>query len=89
MPSFTKTIAHVHIDEVHNHSTVGVPSYGLPPFRPAWGSLNELRLRLPKDTPFQALSGTLPPHIKSAVISHLNYDPKTYVSLKLSSNRPN
>ncbi|KAJ7703578.1 hypothetical protein B0H17DRAFT_912077, partial [Mycena rosella] len=58
-------------------------------FRPAWGSLNELRLRLPKDTPFQALSGTLPPHIKSAVISHLNYNPKTYVSLKLSSNRPN
>ncbi|KAJ7703577.1 hypothetical protein B0H17DRAFT_888020, partial [Mycena rosella] len=27
MPSFTKTIARVHIDEVHNHSTVGVPNY--------------------------------------------------------------
>ncbi|KAJ7451395.1 P-loop containing nucleoside triphosphate hydrolase protein [Mycena latifolia] len=89
VPSFAKTIARVHIDEVHNHWTAGISSYGLPPFRPAWGALNELRLRLPKGTPIQALSGTLPPHIKAAVVDHLNFDPSSYVSLKLSSNRPN
>ncbi|KAJ7240666.1 P-loop containing nucleoside triphosphate hydrolase protein [Mycena haematopus] len=63
--------------------------YGLPAFRPAWGSLNELALRLPKGTPIQALSGTLPPHIKTTVIDHLNFDPAVFLSLKLSSNRPN
>ncbi|KAJ6476423.1 P-loop containing nucleoside triphosphate hydrolase protein [Mycena vulgaris] len=89
VPAFVKTLSRVHIDEVHNHHTAGLSSYGLPAFRPAWGSLDELRLRLWKDTPVQALSATLPPHIKTAVISHLNFDPKTFVSLKLSSNRHN
>ncbi|KAJ7025234.1 P-loop containing nucleoside triphosphate hydrolase protein [Mycena alexandri] len=87
--TFVKKITRVHIDEVHNHHTAGLASYGLPPFRPAWGFLNDLRLRVTKGTPIQALSGTLPPHIKSAVITHLNFDPKSLVSLKLSSNRPN
>ncbi|KAJ7129050.1 hypothetical protein C8R46DRAFT_1331015, partial [Mycena filopes] len=84
---FAKTIARVHIDEVHFHYIAGLPRHGLPAFRPAWGSLNELRLRLPKNTPLQALSGTLPPHIKAAVIDHLNFDPSTFLSLKLSTNR--
>ncbi|KAJ7193460.1 hypothetical protein GGX14DRAFT_304251, partial [Mycena pura] len=88
-PKFTKTIARVHVDEAHNHYLAGIPRHGLPPFRPAWGALDELRLRLPKATPFQALSGTLPPHIKTAVLRHLNFDPKSSVSLKLSANRPN
>jgi superfamily II DNA helicase RecQ len=51
--------------------------------------LNEFRLRLPKGTPFQALGGTIPPHIKTAIQNHLNFDPTRAVSLKLSSNRPN
>ncbi|KAF7337279.1 P-loop containing nucleoside triphosphate hydrolase protein [Mycena sanguinolenta] len=89
VPQFTKTISRVHFDEIHFHHTAGLPHYGLPAFRPAWGSLNELTLRLPKGTPIQALSGTLPPHIKAAVIDHLNFDPATFLSLKLSSNRPN
>ncbi|KAJ7735353.1 P-loop containing nucleoside triphosphate hydrolase protein [Mycena metata] len=86
---FAKLISRVHIDEVHFHSIAGLPRYGLPPFRPAWGALNELRLCLPKGTPVQALSGTLPPHIKAAVIEHLNFNPSTFLSLKLSTNRPN
>ncbi|KAJ7496356.1 hypothetical protein FB451DRAFT_1385766 [Mycena latifolia] len=32
---FTKTIARVHIDEVHFLHTAGLPHYGLPAFRPA------------------------------------------------------
>ncbi|KAJ7199759.1 P-loop containing nucleoside triphosphate hydrolase protein [Mycena pura] len=86
---FLKTIARVHVDEAHNHYLAGLPQHGLPPFRPAWGALDEFRLRLPKGTPFQALSGTLPPHIKLAIHNHLNFDPTRAVSLKLSSNRPN
>ncbi|KAJ7844584.1 hypothetical protein B0H14DRAFT_2227031, partial [Mycena olivaceomarginata] len=69
--------------------TAGLPHYGLPAFRPACGGLNELRLRLPKGTPIQAHSGTLPLHIKSAVIENLNFNPSTFLSLKLSTNRPN
>ncbi|KAJ7894609.1 hypothetical protein B0H14DRAFT_2334301 [Mycena olivaceomarginata] len=53
------------------------------------GTLNELRIRLTKGTPFQALSATFPPHIKSAAIENLNFDPKSLVSLALSCNRPN
>ncbi|KAJ7734316.1 hypothetical protein B0H14DRAFT_2408817 [Mycena olivaceomarginata] len=53
IPQFAKTIARVHIDEVHNHSLADLPHYGLPAFRPAWGSLNEFRLRLPKGAPFK------------------------------------
>ncbi|KAJ7091715.1 II DNA helicase [Mycena crocata] len=86
---FVKTIARVHVDEAHNHHAAGLSHYGLPPFRPAWGCLHEFRLRLCKGTPFELLSGTFPPHVKRAVIEHLNFDPKSYVSLKLSSNRPN
>jgi hypothetical protein len=88
-PHFAKKIARVHIDEIHFHYTAGLPHYGLPAFRPSWGVLNELRLRLPKGTPIQALSCTLPLHIKSAVIEHLNFNPSTFLSLKLSANRPN
>ena len=89
VPQFTKTISRLHIDEAHCHYTVGLPHYGLPAFRPAWGALNELRIRLPKDIPVEALSGTFPPHIKSAIIEHLNFDSSTALYLKLSSNRSN
>ncbi|KAJ7435585.1 P-loop containing nucleoside triphosphate hydrolase protein [Mycena galericulata] len=46
-------------------------------------------MEFPRSGRLQALSGTFPPHIKTAVLNHLNFDPKTLVSLKLSSNRPN
>ncbi|KAJ7677144.1 P-loop containing nucleoside triphosphate hydrolase protein [Mycena olivaceomarginata] len=87
--SFVKTLARVHVDEAHNHHAAGLPHYGLPAFRPAWGRLNEFRLRLRPHTPFEVLSGTFPPHVKTAIIQHLNFDPTSFVSLKLSSNRPN
>ncbi|KAJ7201843.1 P-loop containing nucleoside triphosphate hydrolase protein, partial [Mycena pura] len=85
VPQFSKTVARVHVDEAHNIYTAGRPHYGLPAFRPSWGVLNELRIRLPKGTPIQVLSATYPPHIKSAHAYHR----KNYLSLKLSSNRPN
>ncbi|KAJ7498420.1 hypothetical protein B0H11DRAFT_1714958 [Mycena galericulata] len=74
---------------MHFHYTASLPHYALPAFRPAWDALNELRIRLLKGTPIEALSATFPPHIKSAVIEHLNFDPTSFISLKLSGNRPN
>ncbi|KAF8190241.1 hypothetical protein K438DRAFT_1549193, partial [Mycena galopus ATCC 62051] len=34
---FVKTIARVHVDEVHNHCALGLSHHGIPAFRPAWG----------------------------------------------------
>ena len=81
-------IKHVHIDEAHTIYTAGISLYGEPPFRPAWGLLGELRLILPKNTPFQALSGTLPPHITLCVTEKLLF-PSDYIKIGLTSNRPN
>ncbi|KAJ7208369.1 P-loop containing nucleoside triphosphate hydrolase protein [Mycena pura] len=89
VPQFAKSIRRVHVDEAHHIHTAGLPLYGLPAFRPSWGALNELRIRLPKGTPIQALSATYPPHIKSAVVENLNFNRKNHLSMKLSSNRPN
>ena len=54
----------VHINEAHFIYTAGAELYGLPAFRPAWGQLGEVRIKLGKVVAFQALSGTQPAHIK-------------------------
>ncbi|KAF8996611.1 hypothetical protein BDQ17DRAFT_1249590, partial [Cyathus striatus] len=58
-------------------------------FRPAWGQLGDLRIRLPTKVAFQVLSGTLPPHIKKAVIQNLLFKPSRLAAIKLSSNCAN
>jgi superfamily II DNA helicase RecQ len=63
--------------------------YGVPGFRPAWEGLGGVRVVLGKRVLVQALSGTLPLHIKEHVISNLLMDKKRMVSIELSSNRPN
>ncbi|KAJ7704873.1 hypothetical protein B0H17DRAFT_1175425 [Mycena rosella] len=72
-PKFVKTIACVHIDEAHTHHSAGLAHHGLPPFRPAWDPSTS--------------SGYV--YQRAAVVEHLNFNPKTFISLKLSSNRPN
>lgn len=67
---------------------VGISLYSQPPFRPAWGSLEELRLLLSKNTPFQALLGTLPPHITSCITEKLLF-PSEYITISLTSNQLN
>ena len=39
---FSRRIARINVDEVHCIHTAGLPQYGLPPFRPAWGKLRIL-----------------------------------------------
>lgn len=73
---------------MHTIYTAVIALYGQPAFRPAWGKIGELCLLLPKNTPIQALSGTLPPHITDCVTDRLLF-PSDYVTIALTSNRPN
>lgn len=85
---FSQRIGYVMVDEGHHIYTAGMPLYGLKAHRPAWGMLNRLRIHLAPGTPFQVLSGTLPPHIKDVVISNLNLR-AGYVDITFTSNRKN
>jgi superfamily II DNA helicase RecQ len=85
---FSKLVKQVHVDEAHNIYTAGISLYDQPAFRSAWGHLGELRLWLPKATPFQALSGTLPRHIIRCITDKLLFR-SDYVSIYLTLNRPN
>jgi superfamily II DNA helicase RecQ len=85
---FSRLVKQVHVDEVHIIYTAGNQLYGQPAFCPAWGQLGELHLWLPKDTPFQALSGTLPRHIINCVTDKLLFQ-SDYISVHLTLNRPN
>jgi len=86
---FRKRIVRVCVDEAHFIYTAGSDLYGLPAFRPAWGKLGELRVKLGKNVVFQALSGTQPEHIKRTLIKHLLFNEGELCHIKLSSNRPN
>jgi len=86
---FRKKIVRVHVDEAHFIHTAGCSRYGLPAFRPAWGKLGELRVKLGKGVVFQVLSGTQPRHFKKSIIEHLLFDEENICHIKLSSNRPN
>jgi superfamily II DNA helicase RecQ len=85
---FSKLVKRTHVDEAHSIYTAGIPLYGQPAFRPAWGHLGQLRLLLPKNTPFQALSGTLPHHIINCITDKLLFQ-SDYVPIQLTLNRPN
>lgn len=86
---FRKRIKLLHVDEAHFIFNAGLEHSGMPAFRPAWGKLGQLRVKLAKGLTVQALSGTQPAHIKKVIIEHLLFDEKKLCSIKLSSNRPN
>ena len=84
---FTRRIARINVDEVHCIHTAGLPQYGLPPFRPAWGKLKFLKLLLSNKVPWIGFSATVPPHIRKTVESHILRP--NYVSIRYTSNREN
>ncbi|KAH9014989.1 II DNA helicase [Lactarius pseudohatsudake] len=86
---FLRRVQRLHVDEAHFIYTAGLKHYGLPAFRPAWGRLGEFRIKIGKQVPMQALSGTQPPHIKAAIIKSLLFDESRLSSVELTSNRPN
>ncbi|EIW79496.1 P-loop containing nucleoside triphosphate hydrolase protein [Coniophora puteana RWD-64-598 SS2] len=84
-------ISRVFVDEAHFIYTSGVLLHGAQPSRRAYGKLGDaIRLRLPKNTPVQALSGTLPQHIKWVIQATLHFGPvHTWDFIKYTSNRSN
>ncbi|TFY51933.1 hypothetical protein EVG20_g10774 [Dentipellis fragilis] len=85
---FSKLIKRVHIDEAHNIYTAGTSLYGVSAYRPAYGLISKQHVFLEKGTPFQALSGTLPPHITKAIVDNLGF-PSNYATITFTANRPN
>jgi hypothetical protein len=88
---FTNGISWVQVDELHEIHTSGTSSSGEKVFRDAWSPESFIRFRnkLKQKTPFQALSGTLPPHILKTVMCGLKMDETLTVHIKLLKNRPN
>lgn len=86
-PQFQRRLRRIHVDEAHSIHTDGLPKYGIPAFRPAWGMLGELRALLPKSIPWQAMSATFPPHMLKTVEDRILRP--NYISIRISSNRPN
>ncbi|KIK79985.1 hypothetical protein PAXRUDRAFT_159850, partial [Paxillus rubicundulus Ve08.2h10] len=85
---FASKISCVHIDEAYNVYTAGLPHHGEEAFWPAYSCLGEFQIILPKGTPFQALSTTLPPHILAVLKHELNIPPN-HIEVRLSTNHPN
>jgi superfamily II DNA helicase RecQ len=88
-PKFAKQIARINVDEAHFIIFQGIIRYKTPAFRPAWGQLAELRTRLRKDLTIQAMSATLPPHIRRTVCEKLGMDLESTSVFETSVNRPN
>lgn len=84
---FQKKIIRINVDEAHCIHTAGSSLYGMPAFRPAWGRLNELKVRLPARIRWHAFSATLPPHILDTVTKKILKPDHTFIHV--TSNRPN
>ena len=84
---FTRRITRINVDKVHCIHTAGLPQYGLPPSRPAWGKLKILKLLLSSKVPWIGFSAMIPPHIRKTVESHILRP--NYISIRYSSNREN
>jgi superfamily II DNA helicase RecQ len=85
--SFQRKIICVNVDEAHFIYTAGLPLYGLPPFRPAWGRLDEIKKLFGNHVRWKAFSATFPPHILQTVakkVLKINHIP-----IRVTSNRPN
>ena len=65
--SFCHRIAHVNINEIHFTHFAGQEHFGISSFRPAWGRLSELRLRLPKTVRYHGFTATCLPHIQHTI----------------------
>ena len=85
--TFQHHLIRINVDEAHSIHTAGIPLYGLPAFRPAWGKLDELKILLSNNIRWKAFSATFPRHILRAVEKKILKP--DYISIRLTSNRPN
>ena len=84
---FQRHLIRINVDEAHSIHTAGIPLYGLPAFRPAWGKLDKLKALLSNKIWWKAFSATFPRHILKTVEKKILKP--DYVSIRLTSNRPN
>ncbi|KAJ7455171.1 hypothetical protein FB451DRAFT_1516915, partial [Mycena latifolia] len=85
---FVARVARVAIDECHNIYAVGSSVNGRKPFRPAYGALAHLRIRLGTTTAWSFLSATIPMHIFKHIYDTLAIGPSPTI-ICVSPNRPN
>ncbi|KAF9486495.1 P-loop containing nucleoside triphosphate hydrolase protein [Pholiota conissans] len=86
-PKFQKRIARMNIDEAHSFGTQGLPLYGQPAFRPAWGQLTVLKVVIPPSANWHLYSATYPLHIFDCIVDKLLRCSFDYIYQ--TSNRPN
>ena len=86
--TFVAKFKFLNVDEAHFIYTAGIRKHGQPPFCPAYGLLDVVRLLFSKQTAVSAHSATLPPHMLKIVTSKLSMPPNRLV-INVSSNRPN
>lgn len=84
--SFCCRIAHINIDGIHFTHFAGEDRFGIPAFRPAWGRLLELKMRLPKTVRYHGFTATCPPHVQHTIEQTLLGS--DYLLFKHCVNRP-
>lgn len=77
-----RTLAVV-VDEAH------VVSHWGSEFRKQYGTLGKLRALLPRQTPFVAMSATLPRRVRNDVLAKLQFNKKDYIEIDLGNDRHN
>ncbi|KAJ7839505.1 P-loop containing nucleoside triphosphate hydrolase protein [Mycena leptocephala] len=85
---FVSQIGGVTVDECHNTYIAGSTVNGRKPFRPSYGALPQLRIRLGTSTAWSFLSATVPPHIYNYIHDTFAIGPNPTI-IRVSTNRPN
>jgi superfamily II DNA helicase RecQ len=86
--TFLNRISILNIDEAHYIQNSGLPIGKVPAFRPAWGKLYDLRVRLPHGIPVALFSASMAPNVLQTVMENMRIS-QDAVIIKLSTNRPN
>ncbi|KAJ7583184.1 P-loop containing nucleoside triphosphate hydrolase protein [Mycena floridula] len=84
---FKRRIKLVIADEIHQLVTQGLPNHGLPPFRPCYGRLDELKALLGDDCPWMVLTATAPLYMVKSIDSRVLRP--NYINIRVTSNRFN
>jgi superfamily II DNA helicase RecQ len=72
---------------VHSIHIAGLSRHGIPAFRPAWGKLDVLKASLLTRIPWQAMTATLPTHMRKTVEQKILRP--GHITTHSTSNRPN
>ncbi|KAH7906547.1 P-loop containing nucleoside triphosphate hydrolase protein [Hygrophoropsis aurantiaca] len=80
---FGRRILSVVVDEAHVVLHWGAA------FRKQYGTLGKVRYFLPQNTPFVAVSATLPARVRNDVLDKLEFAKNDYVSIDIGNDRPN